>query len=612
MRRLQNQRVLAGILTAAMVLSASTVLSFASGTPGKYTSGPSVSITDTTWEDWVKEWGDVSSDYEKVSIAPGADETQMNFAWYSKVEPGFPATPVLHWADNEQMENAETFTGTFGEVDQSLTADVPYFYNHVTVTGLQAGKTYYYTIEKNGVKTEPKPVKTAASFDESHLLFIGDPQIGASNMQVQNGEELKEEDGIGNTAARNDAFNFYRTLDIATRENPDASLIVCAGDQVQQTGQPKEDEYAGLLNATALQSMPFAATIGNHDALNPDFSYHFNTPNATEYGETEAGGDYYYAYGEAVFVVLNLNDFNCAEHEKAIQEALAAYPDAKWRIVTVHQDLYGTSNGDDMLQRTQLTPIFDQYDIDVVLEGHSHTYCRTNLLESDAQPHMAFVAKQDPETGRYDTNTIVEKDTGAEFPLYPEDGDTEGQAAKQGYLNENDCYVMQVVDGDEVTDPTGTLYVTANSSSGSSFYSYDAMQQNYIYKRSQNWLPCYSTIDYDADSFTIATYEVTMDGTVQPVDEAFTIRKTTAADTAKALCSLSGDVALSDAAGKTFEVKADQAPAICAGSQGATVDLVKAWDAETKVGVYRVRPLQSGSAAGIYADGKKLFTVRNA
>ena len=40
MRRLQNQRVLAGILTAAMVLSASTVLSFASGTPGKYTSGP--------------------------------------------------------------------------------------------------------------------------------------------------------------------------------------------------------------------------------------------------------------------------------------------------------------------------------------------------------------------------------------------------------------------------------------------------------------------------------------------------------------------------------------------------------------------------------------------
>ena len=68
-----------------------------------------------------------------------------------------------------------------------------------------------------------------------------------------------------------------------------------------------------------------------------------------------------------------------------------------------------------MLQRTQLTPIFDQYDIDVVLEGHSHTYCRTNLLESDALPHMAFVAKQDPETGRYDTNTIVEKDTGAEF-----------------------------------------------------------------------------------------------------------------------------------------------------------------------------------------------------
>lgn len=606
--KLFNEKVLAGVLTAAFVLGGSTMSAMASGTPGKYTSGTAVSETDTKWTDWVKEWGAVSSDYEKVSIAPGADETQLNFAWYSHAGNGQAATPVVHWADNPDMKNEQVFKGTFGKVTDKkvdLTGGTPYNYNHVTVTGLKENKTYYYTVEKDGKETEPRAFSTAKDFDDTQLLFIGDPQIGASNTQTQDGTELKEGEGAANTAARNDSFNFDRTLDIATKQNPNASFIISAGDQIQQTGQPKEDEYAGLLNASALQRLPFAPTIGNHDTLNPDFSYHFNTPNATEYGQTAAGGDYYYAYGKAVFVVLNLNNYNCAEHEKAIQEALAAYPDAAWRIVTVHQDVYGTSNSDDMILRTQLTPIFDKYGIDVVLQGHSHTYCRTNLLESDAQAHMAFVAKKD-EQGNYDTNTVVAPETGEEIVIWSDKEDAADKARKQTYLDENACYVMQVVDGTDVTNPSGTLYVTENSSSGSSFYSYDATQQNYINKRSQNWLPCYSVIDYDNDSFTISTYEITSEGHVQPIDKSFTIHKTGAASNVPK-SSLSGRVNLADG-GEKFVVKSETAPAVCAGSQGATVDLVQAWDAKTKTGVYRARKL-SGGTAGIYANGVKLFEV---
>ena len=33
--------------------------------------------------------------------------------------------------------------------------------------------------------------------------------------------------------------------------------------------------------------------------------YHFNNPNATELGTTAAGGDYYYSYGDGLFIVLN-------------------------------------------------------------------------------------------------------------------------------------------------------------------------------------------------------------------------------------------------------------------------------------------------------------------
>ena len=71
-----------------------------------------------------------------------------------------------------------------------------------------------------------------------------------------------------------------------------------------------------------------ATTIGNHDSLNLDYMYHFYNPNATEYGATQAGGDYYYSYGPGLFIVLNTNNYNVAEHEKAIAEA---FPETETR-----------------------------------------------------------------------------------------------------------------------------------------------------------------------------------------------------------------------------------------------------------------------------------------
>ena len=48
--------------------------------------------------------------------------------------------------------------------------------------------------------------------------------------------------------------------------------------------------------------------------------YHFNNPNATELGTTAAGGDYYYSYGDGLFIVLNTNNYNVAEHQQAMGE----------------------------------------------------------------------------------------------------------------------------------------------------------------------------------------------------------------------------------------------------------------------------------------------------
>ena len=68
--------------------------------------------------------------------------------------------------------------------------------------------------------------------------------------------------------------------------------------------------------------------------------------------------------------------------------------------------------------------------------------------------------------------------------------------------------------------------MTATSASGSKFYELIASQQDYIAERSQNWLPSYSVIDMDEDSFTIDTYQITAEGVAEKIDETFTIQKT--------------------------------------------------------------------------------------
>ena len=80
--------------------------------------------------------------------------------------------------------------------------------------------------------------------------------------------------------------------------------------------------------------------------------------------------------------------------------------------------------------------------------------------------------------------------------------------------------------GNTVVDPNGTLYMTANSASGSKYYELISAQQDYIAERSQNWLPSWSVITLSEDSFSIDTYQLTADGQTEKIDETFTIRKT--------------------------------------------------------------------------------------
>lgn len=454
------------------------------------------------WMQWKQEWETVQQDYEKIALNVGRTPAELNFAWYSHTE----ERPTIKLATSPSMKNATVFTGTQQKIKQQN--GIQYYANRVTVDSLKENTAYYYTYTSNGWESAPIPYRTH-SFTAFKVLYVGDPQIGASAGQVSaEGETLAKQ-----IAARNDTFNWNKTLQKALQQNPNLSFVISVGDQINDTanGENQEYEYAGFLCPAILRSLPLSTVIGNHDAKFDNYSNHFNNPNtfdnagsAYTLGRTAAGTDYYYTYGNALFIVLDTNNYNCQTHENVIQKAIQLHGDKKWRIVLFHQDIYGSgydhSDSDGIVLRTQLTPILDKYKIDVVLQGHDHTYSRTFQLASDGAEHPAF--KTAPVT-----------------PESPAD-------KKAPYLAANDCYsVVSAQAGGTITNPKGTVYLEANSATGSKFYNLIAVQQNYIAERSQTWTPSYAVMSIDNNSFSVTTYDA-LTGKMLAGTSPYTIIKT--------------------------------------------------------------------------------------
>lgn len=514
-------------LSAALLAGVSSSQTF--GATPHYANGEKLLPDQTwsrSWEEWKEDWPAVAADYTKVSLAPGKNETELNFAWMSQFQSDGETTPVVLFGENR--ESLREFTGSFEKVDPQLTGETAYAANKVTVEGLKPNTLYYYAVKRNGKVSALRSYRTG-DFSTAKILFVGDPQIGASKGQQQGSEKLVATSGAANTAARNDAFGWNRTLSIASSRHKDLNFIISAGDQVNKTGKPKEEEYAGYLDADLLQYVPVATTIGNHDSLNLDYRHHFNAPNMTAHGTTTAGGDYYYSYGEGLFIVLNTNNYNVAEHDLAIAEAVASDPKAAWRIVTIHQDIYGSgldhSDTDGMILRTQLTPVFDKYDIDVVLQGHDHTYSRSKLLYGDGKTHGSYAFQLSADGSDYDWDNAFNTVSQTKIPLEPGKDDAAGQKALAQFQQDNLCYTIEDVQGNTVRNPKGTLYMSSNSASGSKYYELIAAQQDYIAKRSQNWLPSYSVIEITPTRFVVDTYQITDNNDVEKIDETFTIVK---------------------------------------------------------------------------------------
>lgn len=401
-----------------------------------------------------------TNEIRSLSISMGSDETQRNFTWYSNAnEEGKVLIAKASQVKNDVMpENVSSSKATVKEA----TNKSGYYSYQATVSKLEKNCKYAYQVVSGNAKSEIHTFTTGSGSSFS-FAFAGDPQIGAS----------------GSTVSDSDGWEKTLSLISSSSKLKGVDFMLSAGDQVNRAND--ESQYDAYLNHSTLQDLPVATVVGNHDTSSVAYDEHFNVPNESDYGRTEASGDYYFVYNHVLFMALNSNNRSTAEHKEFMEKAISATKDQNitWKIVTFHHSIYSVANhateSDILERRNQLSPIFKDLDIDVVLMGHDHVYCRTYMMDG--------------------LTPMTDKS------IYDDDNYS------------------------SITNPEGILYVTANSASGSKFYNIQTNQEfNYSYVMNQERVPNISKVSISDSQFTITTYR-TND---MSVVDTFTINHKTA------------------------------------------------------------------------------------
>ena len=139
---------------------------------------------------------------------------------------------------------------------------------------------------------------------------------------------------------------------------------------------------------------------------------------------------------------------------------IAANPDAKWKIVVFHHSVYSVAShafdSDILARRDQLVPVFSELGIDAVLMGHDHVYTRSYMMNGTT-----------PDVQRNEDGSALSS----------------------------------------VTNPSGTLYLTANSASGSKFYTMKNSEFPFAAVQNQERVPNITKIEMTDTSMRIDVYK---------------------------------------------------------------------------------------------------------
>jgi 3',5'-cyclic AMP phosphodiesterase CpdA len=259
-------------------------------------------------------------------------------------------------------------------------------YHHVArLEGLHPATRYLYRVGDGKTWSEWLAFVTASDRPAPfRFIYIGDAQNGLADV-------------------------FPRTIRAAYAQAPDARLVVDAGDLLAEGYDDRLwDEWTRAFGFVA-GSVPNLPVPGNHDehrapessdakkvlAVSSLWNAHFSLPTNGPADLGPLAGQFYFLDYQGVrFICLDVNPFaneDYVEAERArvqasvaawLRLALASNPN-RWTIVVQHQPLYDVSKDRDYPEmRAALGALYDEFHVDLVLQGHDHAYARSFKLNA--------------------------------------------------------------------------------------------------------------------------------------------------------------------------------------------------------------------------------------
>lgn len=302
----------------------------------------------------------------KVQIIAKANAAEADFA-SPAISLNATATAAKELNYLSSSKNAEVIkaTGIAANTKRS------YLSHKVLATGLQPNTTYSYRVGKDGAWSTIGSFKTAkGNNDAFSFIYVTDTQANTEEM-----------------------FNIsQKTIHAAQDTVPNAQFLLIAGDLVETSGS-SNSEWEWEQWFSCMQDiwydMPIVPIQGNHDtSSNNNFALHFNTDTtfnqtAQTAGTTMNGTVYSFVYGDALFMIVNYEDYKKEGYFEALsnwmEKQVNDNKNVKWRIACYHKNMFTgskshQSDSDGKTVRAAMLPVFDKLNIDLALQGHDHIY----------------------------------------------------------------------------------------------------------------------------------------------------------------------------------------------------------------------------------------------
>ncbi|WP_214110291.1 purple acid phosphatase family protein [Acrocarpospora catenulata] len=236
-------------------------------------------------------------------------------------------------------------------------------YHTVEFTGLKPNTRYTYRVGDGTNWSEWVDFTTAAAaFEPFSFIYYGDAQNYIDSAVP-------------------------RVFRQAFADRPQAKAIVNAGDLIDSANS--EEQWGQWFKAGGFidGQVNNISIPGNHEYSGglsnfwrPQFPYPDNGPGNAELKQTVYSVD----YQGVRFIGLDSNvqsNATLMAAQTAWLEGLLKDNPNKWTVVTFHHPVYsttGTRNNPNV--RAQWAPLFEKYGVDLVLQGHDHSYGRGNQV----------------------------------------------------------------------------------------------------------------------------------------------------------------------------------------------------------------------------------------